>query len=236
MSGWRSRPERIAVKRISLFIAAATTAVIGSIALWAGVASAHHPVAVGETTCLNDGTWTVTWTVGNSETTAGRTMTFDSASVNGTPISLSPGDVAPSGSATGTSTHDVATNSVTLDVTARWTYLTPNVTASASATVVKPTDCVAPTTTTTTGAPTTTTTVAPTTTTVVAVTSGLTGDDAASRMDAPQVEADQATQASIATELPATGVVSIPTLVGGASLVLVGMALVVAARRSGASA
>jgi hypothetical protein len=236
------------VKRISLFISAATVAVIGSTALWAGVASAHHPVAVGQATCMNDGTWTVTWTVGNSETTAGRVMTFDSATVSGVAISLSPSSVAPGGSATGTSTHDTATNAVTLDVTARWTYVTPNVTASATATVVKPTDCVESATTTT-GAPTTTTTVAPTTTTVVdvtttapqvedtAVSSGAAvGTDPATRIDTPEVAADQVAQESIAQELPATGAVSIPILVGGVSLVLVGMGVVLAARRSDASA
>lgn len=224
------------MKRISVFIAAATAAVVGSVALWAGVASAHHPVAAGETTCLDDGTWTVTWTVGNSETADGRIMTFDSASVDGVPISLSPGSVAPGDSATGTSTHAAATNSVTLDVTARWTYITPNVTASASATVVKPADCIAPSTTTTV-AP-TTTTVAPTTTTTApqavgtTVSSAAAAADSAARMDTPQVEAVEA----VAQELPATGAVSVPILVGGVSLVLAGMGVVLAARRRGAPA
>jgi LPXTG-motif cell wall-anchored protein len=156
------------VKRIFVLIAAALAAVVGSIGLWAGVASAHHPIVSGQTPCLTGGTWTVHWTVSNSESAADRIMTFDSATVAGVPVSLSPGHVPANGSASGTSTYSAATQSATLIVAARWTYTTPNVTASGQYTVAKPAACVQPTTTTTV-AP-TTTTVAPTTTTVAPTT------------------------------------------------------------------
>ena len=83
------------MRRIFFFVAAAVAAVIGTVGLGTGVASAHHPVVMGHTVCQTDGSWTVQWTVGNSETADGHVMTFDSATVNGASISLSPSSVNP---------------------------------------------------------------------------------------------------------------------------------------------
>jgi LPXTG-motif cell wall-anchored protein len=154
------------VKRIFLFIAAVFAAVIGSVGLWAGVASAHHPIVDGQTSCMTGNTWTVHWTVSNSESIAGHTMTFDSAELDGASIALRTESVAPSGSVTWTSTHNSSQASTTLAVVGRWTYTTPNVVVQASKTVARPDMCVVPTTTTTTEAPTTTTEATTTTTTV----------------------------------------------------------------------
>jgi LPXTG-motif cell wall-anchored protein len=206
------------LKRIFCFVTAAIAAVVGSIGLWAGVASAHHPVISGHTSCETNGTWTVQWTVGNSETTAGRIMTFDSAKVNGASIALSPTSVAPSGSAAGSSMHSAATNSATLVVNARWTYVTPNVVASANYTVVKPAQCVAPTTTTvapttTTVAP-TTTTVAPTTTTVAPTTTTVAPTTTTVAPTTTTVAPTTTTEApTTTTEAPTTTVVHTTTTV-----------------------
>ena len=246
------------MKRIFLPIAAVLTAVIASIGLWSGVASAWHPVVSGHTTCISEGTWTVQWTVANSESSAGSVMTFDSAKVNGVSIVLSPSSVAPSGSATGTSTQTAATSKATLVVTARWAN--SHETASASAYVNRPAACVPPTTTTTTvppttttttvppttttttEAPTTTTTEPPVTTTTPAVTTTEPQVDETTVVSvpvpvtpAPQVEAVEVTAAVSTNKLPATGTVSGPLVVGGLSTLLVGVGLVVVARRRGAA-
>jgi hypothetical protein len=215
------------VKRIFVSIAAATAAVLASVGLFAGVASAHQANITGETTCLDDGAWTVRWTVGNSETAI--TMTIDSAAVNGASISLSPNPVPGSGSATGTSPHSAASASATLSVNSHWS---DGVTNSDQATVNKPEDCVASTTTTTTEAATTTTEAATTTTVVASTTTvqveGTTVVTTPVTTPAPQVEA-----AEVSNALPVTGAVSLPLVISGASLLLVGVGLVVVARRRG---
>jgi LPXTG-motif cell wall-anchored protein len=240
--------ERITLRRISFFIAAAIAAVIGTVGLGTGVASAHHPVIVGHTVCQTDGTWTVQWTVSNSETAAGRVMTFDSAEVNGASITLSPGSVAPGGSAAGTSTHTAATNSATLVVAARWAYA--NVTDTKTATVLKPEQCVVTTTTTeatttTTEASTTTTTAAEdtattaeVTTTVAEVATTLTENrplvtPAPTPEPEGHVEAVHVTNGAVAQTLPSTGAASVPVAILGGGLLLVGGLIVIAARRYG---
>jgi hypothetical protein len=238
------------MKRISLFLAATTAAVIGSIGLGAGVASAWHPVTVGQATCQDNGSWTVEWTAGNSETDTASVMTFDSATVNGASIALSPNSVPASGSASGASTHTSATSSATLVVTARWASVTPNEVASRTATVNRPENCVAPTTTTvaatTTTVAATTTTVAPTDTTTLPAVTRTAAEIAPVVRDVliasvvpqvttagPGVEAVEVTGGSAPQSLPATGAVSLPLVVGCAGLLLVGGLLVVAARRYG---
>ncbi|MDQ1422983.1 MAG: hypothetical protein QOD72_481 [Acidimicrobiaceae bacterium] len=235
------------MKRIFVLIAAALAAVVGSIGLWAGVASAHHPIVSGQTPCLTGGTWTVHWTVSNSESAADRIMTFDSATVAGVPVSLSPGHVPANGSASGTSTYSAATQSATLIVAARWTYTTPNVTASGQYTVAKPAACVQPTTTTTvaptttTVAPTTSIAVDPTTSAPAVTTSAPEVDDTTSHRvpvtppPALQVAAVQVSAATPTNLLPATGTSSLPLVAGAAGLLLGGAGLVMAARRRGAT-
>jgi hypothetical protein len=236
------------MKRIFLFLAATTAAAVGSIGL-AGVASAWHPVTVGQATCQDNGSWTVEWTVGNSETDTASVMTFDSATVNGASIALSPNSVPASGSASGASTHTSATSSATLVVTARWASVTPNEVASRTATVNRPENCVAPTTTTVAAMTTTvaaTTTVAPTDTTTLPAVTRTAAEIAPVVRDVviasvvpqvttagPRVQAVEVTGGSAAQSLPATGAVSLPLVVGCAGLLLVGGLLVVAARRYG---
>ena len=222
------------MKRIFVFIAAVLSAVLASIGLWAGVASAHEANITGQTTCLEDGSWTVHWTVGNSETEP--SMTFDSATVTGGSITLSPNTVPGGGFATGTSTHSSGTASATLAVTEHWS---DEITHSDQATVDRPEECVVPTTTTTTEAPTTTTTVASTTTTVPAVTTTVQVEatTVVSTPVTPQVLVTPAptVEATQVSALPVTGTASLPVFVSGAGLLLLGVGLVVVARRRGAA-
>ena len=135
-------------------------------------------------------------------------------------------------------------------MTARWAYAQPNVTDSKTATVNKPAQCVESTTTTaapttTTAAPTTTTTVAEDTTTAPEITTTAAPDattaaenrplvtPAPAPQDEGQVAGVQLTNRTVGQTLPTTGAASVPVLVGGAGLLLVGALLVVAARRYG---
>jgi Bacterial Ig-like domain (group 3) len=142
------------------------------IVLSAGVAFAHHPILSGETSCNPDGTWNVTWTVQNSESSSARYMLVRSDSVSAGSIAgvnanasyagvvnASHPDgtegggtiVAPGGQVSPTTSnlaHDV--ESVTLNLTGFWRYPTgPDTfntvtTAAAPATVDRPADCTVP--------------------------------------------------------------------------------------------
>lgn len=234
-------PKEVPVKRIVETVVVVAVAIVASIALSVGEASAWHPVVNGEATCSSGGGWTVQWTVGNGETAVGHVMTFDSVDVNGVTISLSPTNVAPGGTATGTSIHDVATSSAIITVNARWTFTTPNMVASVSATVNKPDECVESVaitaTTATTATPTTTTTITTATTvpevmTVAPVVAGAVATREDTTQPAGEVAAVELTaEEASSAQLPATGRDSIPLTVGGAGALLVGVCLVAAARR-----
>jgi len=108
----------------------------------APVASAHHPVLSGVGQCQSDGTYSVTWSVGNSETSEGRYMLVRAftAPATGTTTGLAadgdysgtvdgfyigPGTlIAPSASVAPTTTGipGSTTGSVTLSVTGYWNY------------------------------------------------------------------------------------------------------------------
>ena len=145
---------------------AATAIAIGvvlfGVAVAPGVASAHHPILSGTTSCRTDA-WTVTWT---ATADADRDMTWSITS---------PGGYSPSGfqddqaAFTRTDTYPGTQASAAETVTAAWSNSN---TASATATVDRPPLCEVATTTTTTTTTlpetTTTTTIAPETTTSVA--------------------------------------------------------------------
>ena len=145
---------------------AATAIAIGvvlfGVAVAPGVASAHHPILSGTTSCRTDA-WTVTWT---ATADADRNMTWSITS---------PGGYSPSGfqddqaEFTRTDTYPGTQTSAVETVTAEWSN--SNI-ASATATVDRPPLCDVATTTTTTTTTlpetTTTTTNAPETTTTVA--------------------------------------------------------------------
>ena len=108
----------------------------------APVASAHHPVLSGVGQCQSNGTYSVTWSVGNSESAAGRFMLVRAftAPATGSTTGLAadatytgvvdgsyagPGTlIAPSASVAPTTTGipGSTTGSVTLSVTGYWSY------------------------------------------------------------------------------------------------------------------
>ncbi len=94
-----------------------------TVAVFMGVAYAHHPVLSGETTCTN-GDHEITWTIGNSEGDKVMTITSASASLGGDTFAVtgySP-TVDPSESTLATSiVPGTATGDVTLTVSASWT-------------------------------------------------------------------------------------------------------------------
>jgi LPXTG-motif cell wall-anchored protein len=232
------------LKRIVVTLTATAVAVVASIALSVGEASAWHALVVGQPTCMTDGSggWSVAWTITNGETAPGHVMTFDSVVVTGKPpIVLSDTSVAPAGSVTGTSDHESSDDSATITVNAVWTFVTPNVRATVSATVNKPADCVpSPTTEASTTTTSTTTTIDETTTTAAPEVPSIQGNvavrvsDEAPEVEAVQVSAAAAAAAASAQQLPATGGVDVGLVGGGAGLLLIGVALVVASRRRSA--
>jgi hypothetical protein len=150
-------------RRRSAATAIAIGVVLFGVAVAPGVASAHHPILSGTTSCRTDA-WTVTWTA-NAD--ADRNVTWSITS---------PGGYSPSGfqddqtAFTRTETYPGTQASAAETVTAEWSN---GNTASATATVDRPPLCEVATTTstTTTTLPettTTTTTNAPETTTSVA--------------------------------------------------------------------
>jgi len=79
---------------------------------------AHHPEVSGSVVCAN-GNYQITWTVGNSESAAGRIMTIVSASRGSGYAST----VAPSGATSGTETvSGTTTGMLTNTVVASWFY------------------------------------------------------------------------------------------------------------------
>jgi hypothetical protein len=112
-------------------------AMLGLLLAFPGVASAHHPVLDGESDCVQDGTWSVVFTVGNSETNTSNWTSFDDATVlpgrdmqissysasAGSAGSPAAAVVPPSGETTLTVSGipDGAT-AVTLSVTGFWRY------------------------------------------------------------------------------------------------------------------
>ena len=146
-------------RRRSAATAIAIGVVLFGVAVAPGVASAHHPILSGTTSCRTDA-WTVTWT---ATADADRNLTWSITS---------PGGYSPSGfqddqtAFTRTDTYPGTQASAVETVTAEWSNSN---TASATATVDRPPLCeVATTTTTTLPETTTTTTNAPETTTTVA--------------------------------------------------------------------
>lgn len=148
-------------RRRSAPTAIAIGVVLFGVAVAPGVASAHHPILSGTTSCRTDA-WSVTWT---ATADADRNMTWSITS---------PGGYTPSGfqddqaAFTRTDTYPGTQASAVETVTAEWSNSS---TASATATVDRPPLCEVATTTTTTTTTlpeTTTTTNAPETTTSVA--------------------------------------------------------------------
>src|SRR3954452_24337316 len=94
------------VNRRRLVVVAAASGIVGAlIVAMALPAFAHHPVLSGSTSCPY-GVHVITWTIGNSESGADKTMTITSAlaSMNGTNYAVVgySTTVAPSGSTQGT--------------------------------------------------------------------------------------------------------------------------------------
>jgi hypothetical protein len=144
-------------RRRSAATAMAIGVVLLGVAVAPGVASAHHPILSGTTSCRTDA-WTVRWT---ATADADRNLTWSITS---------PGGYSPSGfqddqaAFTRTDTYPGTQASAVETVTAEWSNRS---TASATATVDRPPLCevaTTPTTTTTTSPETTTTTNAPETT------------------------------------------------------------------------
>jgi hypothetical protein len=130
---------------------------VAILGLWlAPAALAHHPIVSGTTACQADGTQKVTWTVTNSESTAGsnRTMTIDAGGVNvsqGSAINgISAGQSyppTPTAGSTKTGTQSFggkAGGSVTLSITASWSNNGPQHVTSALASVTLKSDCPSP--------------------------------------------------------------------------------------------
>ncbi len=148
--------------RRSAATAIAIGVVLFGVAVAPGVASAHHPILSGTTSCRTDA-WTVTWT---ATADADRDLTWSITS---------PGGYSPSGiqddqtAFTRTDAYPGTQASAAETVTAEWSN---GNTAPATATVDRPPLCEVATTTTTTTTTlpetTTTTTIAPETTTSVA--------------------------------------------------------------------
>jgi hypothetical protein len=150
-------------RRIVATAMATGVVVLFGVAVAPGVASAHHPILSGTTSCRTDA-WTVTWTAAAD---ADRNMTWSITS----PAGYSPSGFQDDQTAfTRTDTYPGTQASAAEAVTAEWSN---GSTASAEATVDRPPLCevaaTPPTTPTTTTLPeTTTTTIAPETTTSVA--------------------------------------------------------------------
>lgn len=130
------------------------------VAVAPGVASAHHPILSGTTSCRTDA-WTVTWT---ATADADRNLNWSITSPSG----YSPSGFQDDQTAfTRTATYPGTQASAVESVSAQWSN---NNTAAASATVNRPPLCEAATTTTTTPTTTTPTTTLPETTTTTATT------------------------------------------------------------------
>ena len=154
--------DQSTLRRRIVATAMATGAVLFGVAVAPGVASAHHPILNGTTSCRTDA-WTVTWT---ATADADRNLTWSITS----PAGYSPGGFQDDQTAlTRTATYPATQASAAETVTAEWSNSN---TASATATVDRPPLCEVATTTTTT--PTTTTTSPETTTTVTTVASATT--------------------------------------------------------------
>ena len=82
-------------------------AVLAGLVMVAPSAFAHHPIVSGTSSCLDDGSYKVNWTIANSESTAGRYMLIKAFSVTSSPANQ-----------TGTTTGLVANGSYTGLVTA----------------------------------------------------------------------------------------------------------------------
>jgi len=78
----RAHPTKPSVGRrlVVLGVVLAMASVV--LVLTAGAAFAHHAILTGDATCNPDGTWSVAWSAGNSQTMAGRYMLVRAVSVS----------------------------------------------------------------------------------------------------------------------------------------------------------
>jgi LPXTG-motif cell wall-anchored protein len=201
--------DRSTLRRRIAATAMTTGLVVFGVAVAPGVASAHHPILSGTTSCRTDA-WAVTWT---ATADADRDTTWSITS---------PADYSPSGfqddqtAFTRTATYPGTQASAAETVTAEWSN---GSTAAATANVDRPPLCdVATTTTTTTPTTTlpetTTTTIAPESTTSVADEATTTTTELATttsvRQEGPTSIGGRSSAASVTTggsngQLPATG-------------------------------
>ena len=117
------------MKRALLAVVAAIAAAV-VLPIAAGIASAHNNFATGSAVCAENGTYTVTWTIGNNFTTP-VTVT---ATAGGRTLTVSPNPIPPLGSATAVHTGIPGTaTGVSLSVHGVWTDQTSNDTVSSVA-------------------------------------------------------------------------------------------------------
>lgn len=108
---------RPSLRRVIAVAAAALVGTAGAV-LVASPASAHHPIVTGSAVCEADGTYTVTWTIKNSEHDIPGEIKRLSRQISG----VQEGDVVPAnrGSVTGTETVPGTTTYLSLKVKMKW--------------------------------------------------------------------------------------------------------------------
>jgi hypothetical protein len=113
------------MKKIIAVLAALGLSSIGLIAV-AAPASAHHNTVSGQAVCQSDGTYTVNWTVTNSQSDKTENVTLIASTGGGTLTGL-PTDIGYSGSAAVTQTGVGLNTTATLEVRGVWKgYTTDN--------------------------------------------------------------------------------------------------------------